>query len=377
TRDYGEDAGALTEATRLLQDAHIIESEAVNSLHCYYIVRQLDWLDGPIDSISIVGIVTRPASGGLLPLRLRRLAEEAEVQICLRLGSPSQLLELNAAFGIRNLPEALRVVARLTRAEEVLLWAYSFEDSHFTSVGSTKERQPTFIVPLGGIRRGTRLEGIVGQVRPEQPLVIYDANRSDKRIPDVAAVWEPHDPSFMNDNGWSACIAWPVVVDGELLGAFTIYAGVLEQLDFESDTRAMCTWACREYLRHYIDHQRLRVIEQIYGDEIARTSSGAIATEFIHDFKRGLEQVDDVLRVVRPVMGSRSRGERVQFQAAEKSVVFLRSLTKSLERISQGGDRKGRCDVAAALESNRPLIESIAAKDNPAVTVTFELPILE
>jgi signal transduction histidine kinase len=369
----GEDLKFATAAARLLKEHLISDVDRAHEsrIRCY--CTPIHFGVGELDRVVAFVLVTRPPSGGLLPLGLRRLAMDLKFRICEHLGILSVEEKAQQGFASRNPELALSAVADMTNAQGAILWRYDFSDAEFLSIASFGPAAGDYIVPRGGVRSDDRVVGVVGQVGFENELVVYDLHDAAARIPELTG-WEPHDPEIFTRNNWTACAGWPVLSDGELIGALMVYAPALEELRLEKHIIERTTWAVREYLRDAVSHERMMAIERAYQQQWERNASGAVASEFIHDFKSGIQRLTDMMRVVQPALRGRPQAEQNMLEDANKALVFLKRLTSSLDLLVRGENRAERCDVSAVLAEYQPFLLDVVRKDNPAVRLAVEMP---
>jgi signal transduction histidine kinase len=370
---FGEDSGLAHRLWEIVEPSSTPHDEPSTDPppvgHCYFL-RQLQTFRGETISLTSVVLTQLPGRGRLVPLQLRRLSEETAFVVALSDRTWSTREILARSFSARAISFAMSTIAAITGARSALLWKFVERDDCYESVSN---EEATYRVPIEGVETGEGVQGIIGMARPERDLVIFDERDHLNNVPATAMAWAPHDPAYMKQLEVSVCVAWPVVVDGELLGAISIYSDSLLRLEYGNATRRLCSQAAHEYLRHELDSDSLEAIESAYEEELSRSAAGAIATDFIHDFIRTFELVDGVLKSIKSADGgSDSRqGQMVQLQEAKQSVRFLTALTKGLRTASRGGPRRGRCDVRALLSEYEGFLSAIAVRDNPHANVNI------
>ncbi len=180
---------------------------------------------------------TRMSRSGFTPLQLREffhlLASELEYE------STDQLDPMLASSMVTagDSGSALEIVRKLTDAAGGILWSYDENTRRFESiesVGIPTPRRYTVDSVVGNSR--TRSSGIVGQVRPEEPCVVYDRDDASVWRPAMRPDWRPHDQTLFDQQGWRSCVAWPISMAGRLVGALSVYSTGPPETLFVDDT---------------------------------------------------------------------------------------------------------------------------------------------
>jgi signal transduction histidine kinase len=361
--DFGEDPRLAIALSRIVSSPDPQDPE-FSTARFYYL--HIQGLSAATPRIAVFALADRPSSGDLLPLGLRILASYLRYQLFL--ARETDTIGVYAAMAAGYNEKALELAVDMVNAGGAILWSYDFKKQQYRAVEQFGRNDETYILPLGGVRERESVEGIVAQVRPEREIVVFDMDHLEVRIPNDLPGWAPHDPSVMERNGWRSCVAWPIAVGGELLGALSFYASTLEELRFDPLIRSQISPAFFDHLRAISANQSIREIEEAYESELARTSSGAIATEFIHDFKKHLSDISNAFKVVR--IPSDQVGNINLVAEARASTKFLQDLVSSLAILATGREpRPGHTVIRDFLIANRTFLERVATNENKDVLV--------
>jgi signal transduction histidine kinase len=370
TRDFGEDESLGHTLRQLVKEKSSRDGDVLPASYCYY--RRLMLPASRTMKVPCSALVlSRLPASEMLPRALISLCEEAEFFTTMAYNRPSSSDAIFMSYAVRDLHYALESARSLTRAEQVLLWEYRPSENAYRSLSPP---EGSYVVRLGGVQTGNRLEGIVGVARPEEPLVIYDSTDPTVWKPRASGSWGPYDPSFMANSGFKVCVAWPVVVDGELLGAYSIYSTSLSKLEYSGNTRNTLSRSAMEILRHHSDYTKLRAIEDGYDAEVARASMGSLATEFIHDYKRVIASVSATIAQLSLGSSGRAAGTQVQLDEARDDLLFLKELTDGFDRIAKGGDPAQHCEVLRVISDYSEFLSRVLDRENPKSHLELELP---
>lgn len=370
TADFGEDVSLGHTLRQVLGSGSSRDGDVLPASYCYYRRLMLPasrTINMPCSAL----VLSRTPASEMLPRILTSLCEEAEFFTTMAYNPPSTGDAIFMSYAVRDLHYALESARFLTRAEQVLLWIYQPSEKAYRSLSPP---EGSYVVRLGGVQTGNRLEGIVGVARPEEPLVIYDSTDPTVWQPRATGSWGPYDPTFMADSGFNVCVAWPVVVDGELLGAYSIYSESLNKLEYSPDIRNTLSRAAMELLRHYSDYAKLRAIEDGYDAEVARASMGSLATEFIHDYKRVIASVSATIAQLSLGSSGRATGTQIQLEEARDDLLFLKKLTDGFDRIAKGGDPAQHCEMLRVVYDYSEFLSRVLDRENPKSHLELELP---
>ena len=340
-------------------------------LRCYYQLVPND--QAAAKAVYVIALAHRPASGGLSPACVRECA--AHLEFLLRSPALDPLASLYESTRADNFDATLRAIAELTHAEAVLPWRYDMHAKEFHSIGyygpdSIGEN----ILPLGGVKHDGITEGIVSLVRPERPLVIYDEVDPAQRLPQMGA-WRPHNPAFLENHGWTACVAWPVTYGGDMYGAISIYAQRLRDLCYDEHVRTQTSFALLPRGLVLDGRIRLRQIEDVYDRALAQASTGSIALEYVHDFPgldKRLQGALNALNVLQlPDVARSPSATIVALDQAKKDITLLRQLVSGLNTLAQGGSdgvedvlANRSCDVVTVITSHEEFLRRVVAAEH-------------
>lgn len=327
---------------------------------------------GPFVAHLVAG---RAPHSSLPPLALRRLVQTMELALVELDGSSAieryELVGLSSRA--RVMSATLEGIAACCRAEGALLWEYDYESESYHALHGFGPVGRHYQVSLytetdpRGVARG-----VVAQARPGVPVVIYSLLEPESRTPGHLVEWIPHDPDVLERNGWDACVAWPVIADGHLLGAVSVYGPDLGSLNYSRVVRNAASTSVSEFLRDSELRRELKSSEQAFEAELSRNSSGRLAGELVHDYKSALDSIEDLLKNIS--RRSLSVGMQGMYDESRRSIDYLKKVTRSLGRLSRGQRSTGTADLADTVNASEPFLTALAEHVTPKIELRIRAP---
>ena len=309
---------------------------------------------------------TEAPSTPFSPLVLRATRDLLESTAIARF-TPASTTTFAVAVRGGAIREALAVLASLYRLSGLALWEFDQARRRFASVATCGMGDTRLSVPAARVDANPR-RGIVSQVTPERRSVVYDARDRSAWHPKTDGPWEPFDRTLFRERGWRSCLTSPIVHEGRLLGALSVYSA--EPASSLIRREALLTAhadLCGTAIAAHRDRTTLAALTARFDEELltANVSLGALSLshDVMHYYRtvshnigqaEGYLQTGQLAEARKALVGARETMDRTRpvISAMQKLAAEARE-TESRKRT------KETQDVARVLRDLEPLLRAI------------------
>ncbi len=223
-------------------------------------------------------LATRSSTTAFVPPSLRSLVARARYVIRRNeasLTGPQLIAEASSSGYVQDI---MAVLARQARARGSILWLFDSSSRQFKSLSTwgVRNTRPLSVPSTPTITGADVQRGIVSLVRPERGWVVYDAEDVTAWRPTLRPkTWKPRDEQIFHENNWRSCVAHPILSEGLLVGAVSLY-GSQSGNELHSTSRRLpleLLNACLQgYLRARQEEIRIQEIENSFDEELLARS---------------------------------------------------------------------------------------------------------
>jgi signal transduction histidine kinase len=330
-------------------------------------------------------VASRESSSGFTPLILRQLATTAAALVRRHSSEFAEILSMFDLASCAYPANALGIVRRATGAKAAILWEFKLSShlySSFLADGVERWRGHAYRMQLGGTQissyhRSAARRGVVGLVEPETEVVVYDALDRDLWQPRLQTSWVPHDEDFFKAQNWRSCVAWPILSDGLLVGALSIYSDrSARMLQFEPRLRIATSSAFQGLLRERSHDRDLARIEKQLNDEVDRIGISLMALGHVHDFADRIGSARSAADSVGLALAAGHIDEaKDELNRIKNNLSMLSQLTERLKRLSRdSSDRTGYSDAQEVVEGIQGFLETFVRREGKGrVDIEFDI----